>query len=85
MDRRRIDNEPDIIRDIGGALPILYDSALLDQMLCQITFLRVGTADAKTAVHSDLSKTAHADAADPDKMDIDWFIKIDLIHNDTSY
>ena len=50
MDRRRIDNEPDIIRDIGGALPILYDSALLDQMLCQITFLRVGTADAKTAV-----------------------------------
>ena len=47
----------------------LCRDADLAEELCQETFCQA----------------AHADAADPDKMDIDWFIKIDLIHNDTSY
>ena len=43
----------------------------------------VGTGNSKSFFEKDFGKTAHADAADPHKMNMNWFLEIYLIHRNS--
>ena len=79
-DRRCEDDEIDVRRDV---LLLLADNDL-DAVCSQ--FIRngrsgaVGSGDLKPSAAKDLRETAHGDSADPRKKDVDWLVKIELIH-----
>ena len=45
----------------------------------------IGTDNSKAFGMQNFCKPAHADAADSHKVNFDWFIEIDLIHQNPSY
>ena len=68
------------IADIGSALAIIDFCPSFFEGICQRTFFGVGTGNLKSLFQKDFGQTAHTDAADPDKMNSDGFVKIYLIH-----
>ena len=43
----------------------------------------IRTAYSKTGVQQNLGKTGHTDAADPDKVDMNRFFKVDMVRHNT--
>ena len=81
MDCCCINNHVHIIFDVGCTLSVVNYGTALFQGTGQRTGLGIGTGDLKIFFQKDLCEAAHADAADADKMYMDWFMKVYLIHN----
>ena len=81
VDRCCIDNHIDIILDVGSALSVIDHSATFFQCAGQRAGLGIGTGNPEIFFQKDLGKAAHADAADPDEMNMERFMKVYLIHN----
>ena len=76
-----VDDEVNVLRDIGSFLSVKYGDSHLLQMPGEPGFPGIGAGDGKVLIFEYFSKTAHADAADTDKMDMYRVLKIDFIHS----
>lgn len=81
MDRCCIDNHIYIILDVGSALSVIDHSATFFQCAGQRAGFGIGTGNPEIFFQKDLGKAAHADASDPDEMNMERFMKVYLIHN----
>ena len=80
MDSCRIDNDLDRFFNIRSPLTIENLGSALFKRSGKRAFLSIGTGHCEVFLQQDFRKTAHADAADTDKMDMQWFVKVYLIH-----
>ena len=81
MNGGRINDQFHIGSDIGSALADLDHGPLLGQLSGQGRILGIGAGYEKPFLQKDLCQSAHTDAANPDKMYMEFFFKINLIHN----
>ena len=81
VDRCCIDNHIYIILDVGSALSVIDHSATFFQCVGQRAGFGIGTGNPEIFFQKDLGKAAHADASDPDEMNMERFMKVYLIHN----
>ena len=68
MDGSCVDNHVNARNDIGSFLSVEDRGSFGNQVIGQFAFLCVGTGYGKSLFQKDLGQTAHADAADADKM-----------------
>ena len=61
-------------------MPVKNLYAALFKLLRESRFSCVRTGYSETVLQEYSGKAAHADAADSDEMNVDWFGKINLIH-----
>src|SRR5699024_4982360 len=70
--------------DAGGniirRLLVTDMSAFFFQVICNLIMFYVRTVNCKTFFEEDFSEYAHADASDSHKMNMNWMMKIYLIH-----
>ena len=81
MDCCCIDNDINRILNVGSTLSIVESCTLAFKKGGQRAFFRVGTGDGKALLQENFGQSAHADSANTNKMDGDWFVKVYLIHN----
>ena len=67
--------------NIGRPLSVIYPCSLRFKMLCKSCLMGIRAGYGKSLIQKDFRQAAHADASDPDKVYMFWFIKIYLIHN----
>ena len=84
VDGSSVYHQLDIVGNIGGPLADIDSGTFGFQLLCQIRSFGVRTGDDKVFLQKDLGQSAHTDAADPDKMNVHRFMKINLIHDEES-
>ena len=80
-----VDNQIHFWINVFGPLAKLYERAALLEASGEVGRSGVGTAHGKPRLQKDGGKTAHANAADPDKVDPNGVRKINLIHGRTSF
>ena len=80
MDGSSVDHHVDALYDVGGFLPVEDPGALLFQLPGERRLLIVGAGYGEMFLEKDLGQTAHADPADPDKMYMYGFVKLNMIH-----
>ena len=71
-------------RDIFGLLSILDLGAQLFQLFGEVRLFAVRAGNGKSFFQKYFGKAAHTDAADAYKMNVDRFLKINLIHDKLS-
>ena len=79
-DRCRVYYDVDPGYNIRSFLPAEHGGAQILQMMCQGGLFVVGSGDAESFLQQDLGKTAHADAANADKVYVYRLLKINFIH-----
>ena len=70
-----------VIGNVCGTLSVIDGGSLFLQCLGKRTGFGIGTGNDKILAEKNLGQSAHADAADTDKMYMKWFVKIYLIHS----
>ena len=80
MNRRGIDDSIDIICNIFRLLAIGNPRPMALQLICQFGFMGIRSGNLKSAFQKDLRKSAHADAADPNKVNVARLVKMNVIH-----
>ena len=80
MDGSSVDHHVDALYDVGGFLPVEDPGALLFQLPGERRLLVVRAGHGEMFLEKDLSQSAHADPADPDKMYMYRFVKLNMIH-----
>ena len=80
VDCRCIYNSVDIVSNVLRPLPVDDLCAVGGELIGELGFMGIGAAYCESSLQQDLSQSAHADSADSDKVNVFWFIKIDMIH-----
>src|SRR5699024_65613 len=80
VDGSGVHNKVDVIGDVLRPLSDGDAGADAGEMSRDIGGLHVRAGDRKMAVDENLREAAHADAADADKVDVDWFLEVYFIH-----
>ena len=73
-------NSVDIVGNVLRPLPVDDLCAVDGELVGELGFMGIGAAYCESSLQQDLSQSTHADSADSDKVNMFWFIKIDLIH-----
>ncbi len=80
MNGAGVDNQIDIIRYVIPALTVADTGTFFGEHFRERGTLVVGTGNLKTLRQQDFRQAAHADSADADKVNMYWFVKMNLIH-----
>ena len=73
-------NSVDIVGNVLRPLPVDDLCAVDGELVGELGLMGIRAAYCESSLQQDLSQSAHADSADSDKVNMFWFIKIDLIH-----
>ena len=76
-----VDNNFYVVCNIGSTLSVINPGTFFLKGLCQRAGFGIGTGNPEIFFQKDLGKAAHADASDPDEMNMERFMKVYLIHN----
>ena len=74
-----------VFGDIFSTLADMDGDAFIAEPLCQCGGAAVGPGYCEAAVLQDLGETAHGDAADADKINVNGILEINLIHDICSF
>ena len=80
MDGCGINNKVGSRKNVFCLLTVENLCAKRSQVAGQVTFFCIGTGNCKSFLLKNLGKAAHADAADANKMYMDWFAEIYFVH-----
>ena len=75
-----IDDQVNVWGDVFLALSIVDAGALRRQDMSQVRRRSVGAGDLKLFCQKDFCESAHTDAADTNKVYVNWILEIDLVH-----
>ena len=73
-------NSVDIVGNVLRPLPVDDLCAVGGELVGELGLMGIRAAYCESSLQQDLSQSAHADSADSDKVNVFWFIKIDMIH-----
>ena len=73
-------NSVDIVGNVLRPLPVDDLCAVDGELVGELGLMGIRAAYCESSLQQDLSQSTHADSADSDKVNMFWFIKIDLIH-----
>ena len=80
MDGCSVNHKLYIVCNIGSALSVKNTCTLLRKRIRKGALLGIRTGYLELLTQKDLSKSAHADSANTDKMDMKRFMEVYLIH-----
>ncbi len=80
MDGRGVYHGANPFCNVAGALPKGNLRPQPFQLFRQFRAFCVRAGNAEIFLQQDFSKAAHADAADSDKVKMNWFFKVDFVH-----
>ena len=69
-----------IVCNIGSALSVKDACTFPGKGIRKRAFFGIRAGNLEILAEKDLSKSAHADSADSDKVNVYWFLKINFIH-----
>ena len=73
-------NSVDIVGNVLRPLPVDDLCAVGGELVGELGLVGIRAAYCESSLQQDLSQSAHADSANANKVNMFWFIKIDLIH-----
>ena len=76
----RVYNSVDIVGNVLRPLPVDDLCAVGGELVGELGLVGIRAAYCESSLQQDLSQSAHADSANANKVNMFWFIKIDLIH-----
>ena len=85
MDGAGVDDQIDIVRYIFPPLAVSDQSALFREHFRQGGTLVIGTGYSEALGKQNFRQSAHTDAADADKVNMYWSVKMNLIHRNTPF
>ena len=81
---RSVNHQVHIFLNIRSSLPNINSGAFGFQVFCQIGFFGIRTGNWEIFTQKYFRQSAHTDTADTDKVNMNGFMKINLIHNTES-